>query len=174
MRPITWRPLNIYGGPVANYSTVYWDSSVWIALLWDEKVKGIDRAEVAQRVLEDAEKGLVTILTSTFTLAEVFKLKIDPPASLDPSQVIKSYFDHSFIKMIVLDRVVGEIAGDIARKHGIKPQDAVHLASALCWEAEVVHTWDDQLVSKSGIIGTSPLKIEYPLWNWQAPMNLPG
>ena len=155
------------------YRSPYWDSSVWIALVAGEVVGGVNRAEIAQHILEDAEQGKVTILTSAFTLAEVLKKKGRPVLAVAAEETIRSYFEHSFIRIVVLDRVIGELAASVARQHNLSPPDAIHVASALTWKADVLHTWDDGLVKKSGQIGNPPLRIEHPGWTGQQPLPLP-
>ncbi len=53
----------------------YWDSTVFIALLTGEE----GRVDNVEQILEEAESGEVFIVTSSFTLVEVIKLKGKQP-----------------------------------------------------------------------------------------------
>jgi predicted nucleic acid-binding protein len=47
--------------------------------------------------------------------------------------------------------------------HGIRPKDAIHVATALDAGALALETFDDGLLKKSGQVGVSPLVIRKPL-----------
>jgi len=63
---------------VANPEKVYWDSSVWIALIKGETVKGVNRCTVTRVILEEAKDGKVTIFISSLTIVEVHKKRTTP------------------------------------------------------------------------------------------------
>ncbi len=85
------------------------------------------------------------IVTSAFTLAEVCKRKPDPSA---PAINLPAFFDQPYILLVPVDKVIGTRAQNLqlAGLSGIKPPDAVHLASALVHNIPVLHTFDGRLL----------------------------
>ena len=129
----------------------YWDSDVFLGWLNREK----DRAPICDSILEDAKLGKCEILTSTVTFAEVFYVK--PATILKEAEMesIKNLFGHSWIVPVLLDRLTAELARELlfefGQREGLKPKDAIHLASAMraksLGKAEVFETWDRGLVN---------------------------
>jgi predicted nucleic acid-binding protein len=129
---------------------VYWDACAWIAQISNQKVplpdgSIEDRGSLCRAVVADAEKGATEIFTSALSLAEVSKLPSDVPGAGDK---IKQFFENDFIVIIQLDRRTGEFARDLMQLGypGLKPPDAVHLASASIANAEEMHTFDGKLL----------------------------
>ena len=118
------------------YKQPYLESSVFIALIKGEIVDEIDRADIAQHILDDAEIERWPIFTSTFTFAEVIKDRRRPMLTAEEEKRIGDYFKHKYIKPVILDREVGESARRLARIHNLRPPDAVHLASAIKAKAD--------------------------------------
>ena len=46
---------------------------------------------------------------------------------------------------------------------GIRPKDAIHVATALDGHVNVLETFDDGLLAKTGTIGNPPLVIRKPM-----------
>ncbi len=46
------------------------------------------------------------------------------------SVLVREFFRHSWITIRQLDRPTAELAQDLARDNGIRPKDAVHVATA--------------------------------------------
>ncbi|MFC2009082.1 type II toxin-antitoxin system VapC family toxin [Chloroflexota bacterium] len=133
---------------MTNYSRVYWDSSVWIALIKGETVDGVDRCRVPRMILEDAAEGKVTIFISRLVQVEVHKRHgASPLTRSQDDQLQADFFSHEYIKKIDVDASIAERARQIAWLHGLKPADAIHVASALKVHAEVLHHWDDHFRS---------------------------
>ena len=59
-------------------------------------------------------------------------------------QKIDEVFEQEFIKLVPLDVEVAKFARKLLRQHsGLKKRpDAIHLASALRWPVDVMHTYD--------------------------------
>lgn len=126
-----------------NYQKVYWDSSVWIALIKGEFVNGIDRCHVPKMILEDAEKGKATIFTSRLTIVEVHKKRKYPSLTKEQDDKVQSDFlEHEYIKKIDVDNWVAQHARELAWDYNISANDAIHVASAIKVKAEVLHHWD--------------------------------
>jgi predicted nucleic acid-binding protein len=151
----------------AIYSRPYLESSVYIALIKGEFINGIDRGDIAQRILDDASNGRWPILTATFTLAEVLKDKGRPILTPDEERRIDAFFRHDYIKLVTLDRRVAEHARSLARQHGLSPADAIHLASAIRSQADELLKWDKGF-PRTMIEGVT---IKDPYWFGQLPMR---
>lgn len=146
------------------YKKPYLDSSVFIAWLKSEVVEGIERGNVADHILSLAEHGDFSIYTSTLTLAEVHKLKGADALRNGDDEKILEYLERSYIKLIDVDRRIGEHANKLCREHGIRPNDAIHLACALRAGCDVLLAWDDRFgkVTLDGINVEEPTMIGQP------------
>jgi predicted nucleic acid-binding protein len=148
-----------------------WDACTWIALIIDEKIRDDtgavveDRGRLCRQVLAAAEKGVIEIAGSALNLAEVCKSR-DAASGRDDA-ALRAFFEHDFVLLVNLDRVVGNEARKLmlAGHAGLKPPDAVHLATAVVARAGELHTFDTKLLNLDGkIIGLDgkPLRICKP------------
>ncbi len=153
---------------VDQYERPYLDSSVFVAWINNEVVRGIDRRAVADHILNLAERGAFRIHTSTLTLAEVHKLRGTSPLASRSDEAILAYFEHDFIQLVDVDRSIGEEANRLCRAHGIYPNDAIHLACALRAGCDVLLAWDDRFVKARH----PSIRIEEPQMIGQAEMPL--
>ncbi len=148
---------------MANPQKVYWDSSVWIALIKGETVKGIDRTVVPRMILEDAENGKVTIFISRLTIVEVHKKRHYANLTRqEDDRVQADFFKHEYIKKIDVDSWVAERARQLAWEYNLNPNDAIHVASAIKVNAEILHHWDGDF----GKVPSDIMPSEEPL-NWE-------
>jgi predicted nucleic acid-binding protein len=152
-----------------RYRLPYVESSVFIAWIKGERVtlnrngvlETVDRGRISEHVLQAAEDGEYSVVSSFLTLAEVHKTKGHTKLEDDQNSRILKYFEHSFIRFVDLDRDVGEQANRLCRmyqKEKLSPNDAVHLASALRAKCEVLLTWDDGLIE----VRHPDIRIERP------------
>jgi predicted nucleic acid-binding protein len=165
---------------MASSSRVCWDACSWIALIQREQIKDSsgriveNRYALARPVIDRAEKGAVEIVTSGLCLVEVNK-----PSPSTTREQIAAYFDNDYILLVPVDRLVGTRARSLmfAAYPGLKPPDAIHLATALIANAEELHTFDTKLLSLDGRLvkadGT-PLKICRPGFGGEALPLLDG
>lgn len=131
---------------------VCWDSCAWIALIQGELIveNGVDRVTRCRTVIEQAKKGKIEILYSSFCLAEVCKngdLK-----DTDPDKVA-AFFEHDFLLPVSLDREVGNLARKLMMSGlpGLKPADACHLATAaIVPDVVELQTFDQKLLNLDG------------------------
>ena len=139
----------------------YWDSSVFVAYLNEEQ----GRSGTVEDLLNSAHAGNVEIVTSSFALVEVLKLKGSQPISERAEQELVSFFEYPFIKFFDADRNVCEQARRFVWKHGLKPKDAVHLATADIAASRVgideFFTWDNDFIKFSGT-GIVPFPLSQP------------
>ena len=141
---------NIYGACALaeQYQKPYLDASVFIAWIRGEvTAEGVDRGKTANHILTLAERGEFSVYTSTLTLAEVHKKRRGPMLAGGQDERILAYFEHDYVKLIDVDRRIGEEANGLCRKYGILPNDAVHLACALRAGCDVLLAWDPELTA---------------------------
>ena len=139
---------------MADKIRYYWDACAWIALIQQEP----GRFDSLKYIAEEAKAGRVEIWTSNFTLAEVYKRPIDSgQISLLPEND-KAFEDsilQAFVQRVQVDYDVGVLARALLRRYpGIqKPQDGIHLATALLNNVDEIHTYDRQnLLDLDGLI----------------------
>jgi predicted nucleic acid-binding protein len=127
-----------------------WEACTWIALIQKEKIlddKGNvieDRYALARSVIELAAQGKVEIAISGLCLAEVSK---NPPDARGIEDKVGPFFEHDYILVVSVDKQVGTIARNLMREgHGLKPPDAVHLATAIVANVDELHSFDDRLL----------------------------
>lgn len=140
----------IYGGiPVTDRKKVYWDACAWLGLLNGED----DKAKELEVVWEKAKHGEVEIWTSAFCIAEVYKVKCEngkTGLSPDNDDKIDNLFDQDFVYIVQVDTDIARRAKSLLRNHDKlgKPSDGIHLATAIQWNVDQLHTWD-----KSDLLG---------------------
>lgn len=130
---------------MAKVPTVYWDSCVWIGLIQQEA----DKYARIRGVLDRARAGKLKIVTSTFTLAEVVKRKCGG-AIVEAGEEHDDYFadllQQDFVVVVNADWDAATKARALYREfnqHGLKkPQDALHLATAVLENVDEMHTFD--------------------------------
>lgn len=141
--------------------TVYWDANIFHALFKAEA----GRVDACARVEKAAREGKVEIYTSAATFVECVWIKAKPPKlSKQDEEKIQRYFMHRFIRVINCDRQIAEAARNLIWQFPhLLPRDAIHVASAISQQVDVMHSYDnDDLVVLSGKIGSPPLKICHP------------
>lgn len=141
---------------------IYWDACVFHALFGKENT-----VESCKRIERAAQDAQVQIYTSAVTFVECVWLKTetDPTGNLNKlspkhEEVIAGYFQRSYIFVINCDRNIAEAARRLLWEHPLKPKDAIHVASAIAQQADVLHSFDNDLVRLNGKI--SGLKILRP------------
>jgi predicted nucleic acid-binding protein len=154
----------------SNPDRIYWDSCAYINYLEGGHVL----ADPMELIMEDWGKGLVTIVTSSLTIAEVLYVRCsDQLKRTDRTREkdIEALFNPptgSRLLLVELSRLTAFKARDLVWNSGINPKDAIHVASALEADCEILHTTDGPLRTKSGLVGGSPhLRIELPSWTRQ-------
>lgn len=120
---------------------MFWNSCVWLRLINGED--GVDRC---QSVLDRAKAGHLMIWTSSLTLAEVYKFKCDGPKALvvDQDLLFERYIESDFVVEIQVGHAIATLARRLCREHPPlrKPNDGIHLASAVLNNVDQFHTFD--------------------------------
>ena len=152
---------------------VYWDTSVFLAWLKDEKRPGGQMAGLVS-VANEIEKGKLHLITSVTTMVEIlFKRSGEGVANK-----FNDLFKRSNVDAINIDERIATRAGEIREyyielsKRDGKPvlgfADVLHLATAVVRKATVLHTFDDGGKGERGLLELSrnvaghPLAIEKP------------
>ena len=160
---------------MANRS-IYWDSCIYLDFLkGDHPLHAVMLA-----LMQDWQEGKVPLITSALTIAEVLWVHCDDAAarSMIPKsreKDIRDLFNPELpakLEIVELSRLTAESARDLVWRHGVKPKDAVHIASALEAKCEVFQTNDKRLWQFSEKVGGDPvLRIEEPSWQRQEAMG---
>lgn len=140
---------------MAKVVRVYWDSCAWLGLLNGE----VEKKRELEIVYTNARNGHCELWTSTLSMVEVRRLKLeqyDPkPLKADHLKLIANLFRQPFIKPVPLSVDIADRARELWRTaEGLnKWQDSIHLASALHWNVDVLHTYDqDDLLHLSMLL----------------------
>jgi predicted nucleic acid-binding protein len=126
-----------------SFERPYLDSSVYISAIVGEAVEP-GKSDLSAQVLELGRSGRFQVVASTFVYAEVIKDRGSD--GLDPEQeaLIDSYLDQDFITWVEVDLPLAKKARSLSRFQGLKPVDAVHVASALRARCDQFLTWDEK------------------------------
>lgn len=146
-----------------------WDADACLAFLKDEP----GRSDACQRVLDAAQRGLVEIAVSSLALAEVLWVVGKEQLPETSRTKIRNFFKHEYIVVVDLTRVIAESAQELVWKHGVRPKDAVHVATAIYASADELNSFDGALLALDGKVGQSPgLRIRKPDWEKQEELPL--
>lgn len=137
-------------------SVVYIESSVFIALIQKEA----NRFEDCRAALREAEVGQTRAITSSLTIAEVVKGK-DGLITPESEAKVAAFFQHEWLKVVWVDRRVAEEARRLSRELGLKPPDAIHVATAILLKANRLFTYDKKILDAADRLG--PLEITPPI-----------
>lgn len=142
--------------PIEN---IYWDSDAFLG--WFQNEPG--KLELCSGTLKRAEEGEVVIFTSALTIAEVLWLRGGPKIAKEKSDLVRKFFRRSYFRIRNVTRRIAEDAQDLVWMEGIRPKDAIHVATAVDLTAAALETFDDDLIAHTGRIGSPPLVIRKPV-----------
>ncbi|WP_299440621.1 type II toxin-antitoxin system VapC family toxin [uncultured Rhodospira sp.] len=133
---------------------IYWDSCCFISLIQQED----GRFPICRSIYTAAEKGDLVIVTSTLTLSEVCKVRCEDGKTREYFQeqhdhLLDRFWDNDFFDIIDLSPSIATHARNLFRRHPKikKPNDAIHLATALFSNCDEMHTFDgNDLLGLSG------------------------
>lgn len=155
-----------------NYTKPYLDSNIYIATLKGPTTEDPQKVATSVDILALAEAGAFQIWASTFIEAEVIKAPGETsPLTPEQEQTIAAFLDRDFINWVEVDRLIAQKARQLARTFGMKPPDAVHVATALRAGCDQFLTWDDKL-HKGGLQVETVDLCEPHTTGWQT--QIPG
>jgi predicted nucleic acid-binding protein len=104
-----------------------------------------DRARLCNHVLSLAKAGQAEIVTSGLSLAEVCK---HDEVKGEDADTLSDFFRNDYLLVVPVDRYVGTLAREYmqAGHAGLKPPDAIHLATGIVAQVLEFHTFDDKLL----------------------------
>jgi predicted nucleic acid-binding protein len=143
---------------------VYWDSCVYIACIQKEP----KRFGVLRAIMKMVEDGDIVLVASALILAEVIKLNASTQKLATQAKKIREFFENDYIKVRSVGRTTAEAAAAISRKYGLKPPDAIHVATAIETNCRYFQTYDGEngdakrLLAFNGKIGSPALAICLP------------
>lgn len=146
--------------PGNNPPIYYWDTCLFLAWLKDEERKTGEMdgvRDIIQRMKRRDAKVITSVLTTVEVLAAKIPVGIDSPFK----DLLKRVNRQS------MDIRVASLAHDLRNHYAtldrsLKAPDAIHLATAIHYRVDELHTFDDQLLSLSGNIGGHKLIICKP------------
>ena len=127
---------------------VYADTSALLKRLVAE-----EGSELAGQVWSSAERVVSSELIYPEARAALGAMR--RAGRLDEARVRKAICRlermHDGIELVRFDRAAADLAGGLAQRHRLRGSDAVHLATAIAYEAPrvVVATWDRRLATAS-------------------------
>jgi predicted nucleic acid-binding protein len=128
---------------MSEVRNVYWDSCAWLGLLNEDA----DKFQALEVVWNMAKAGKLRIWTSALSIAEVYRVKCEGQwDAIDPANddLINDMFDQDWVNVVQVDIEIAKRAKELLRTHEKlrKPPDAIHLASAIMWNVDQLHTYD--------------------------------
>lgn len=154
----------------------YWDTVCLIAWITDEERVDPSELDGLAEVIELVEQSKATILMSVLWRSEVLSDDLTSPQK----KRLKNIFDFRLIEEVGIDSRVMDLASEIRAFHkkstaksalkNIRVPDAIHLASAIHYEATEFHTFDGKkpdgnvgkLLTLNGNVAGHKLKICAP------------
>ena len=132
----------------------YWDSCVLLGLLKAEA----DKISDLEQMILDADDGKASILFSAWSFLEVLWLRgSNEPMAMTPDdeKLVQQFMMRSCFKIRNLDRKIAEdsrqLIWDCKQKDiRLSAKDAPHVATALFYNADVLHTYDPILIGLDG------------------------
>jgi len=138
---------------------VYWDSDAFLGWLQAEPGK----ADLCAGTLKRADQGEILIFTSALTLADVLWMRGAPMLPQEKAEILRKFFRRSYFRIRNVTRKISEDAQDLVWTQGIRPKDAIHVATALDGHVSALETFDENLLAKTGTVGNPPLLIRKPM-----------
>lgn len=135
---------------------ICWDSNCFIAYLSEEH----GRVEVCESILRAAERGEVELYASYMAFVETVRVpNLDERES---DALIQEIFDCEYVIGVPLESDIAYRAQGLQRMTDIDAGRAIHLATALYVNADVLHTYDTDLLRLDcDALGLS-IRIEEP------------
>lgn len=143
--------------PPSDPSSVYLDSNALIYLM-----QGRPGYEDVAQTLTAARGGKLNLYISTLSYVEVRGYGNDEPYPAERDKATMNLLDDPSLTLVEFSRGVALEARRIAHTYRLKNPDAIHVASALYAEAEVLFTSDQQLKSR-GLIEGVHIAEPYPI-----------
>jgi predicted nucleic acid-binding protein len=147
----------------------YWDSACLLGWLNAEE----DKVDECEQVLDLADRRKLQIAVSAITFAEVVHIKGYSRLEQAKQKAILDFFYQPYISVRDVDSWIGRLAQELMWKHeALRAYDAIHLATAIHYKIEHVHTFDQGLLALNGLITGYTLRIVKPGQGLQMQLKL--
>lgn len=133
----------------------YWDTAPLIAWITDEKRADPSEMSGLAEVVEMVERGRAVLMTSVLWRAEVLDLRLTPMQR----RRLDATFDGQSVLELQIDSRIMDLSSQIRSYHlaskkkdtikNVTVPDAIHLASAIHYEASAFHTFDGARAGKN-------------------------
>jgi predicted nucleic acid-binding protein len=127
----------------------YWDTCVFLAWIKGES-RSPEEVSGIRQCIDEAKAGHVLIITSDITRVEVLDCRFDTP---EQSSAFASFLQRPEVHCLPVDNRVALLAHEIRDYYQqralendnrtLRTPDAIHLATAVHFEAREMHTFDD-------------------------------
>src|SRR2546427_4003800 len=141
---------------------IYWDTCVFIAWLKEERDKWPPAIwQGIQDVADLAQIGQAILVTSTLIRTEVFLGTL----TLEQKQKFAGILRRTNAQEVAPHMRITDRASAIREKHKIKTPDAIHLATAILYDVDEMHTMDGWHADgkRDGLLALSGNVAEYKL-----------
>jgi predicted nucleic acid-binding protein len=112
------------------------------------------------RVIKDAIQGHTEIVVSVLAECEVAKLEGDDDATAE--RRITDFFNRPYVVRVAVDPLVASETRRLVRERGLKPPDAIYLATAIRHQVPLLETYDGDLLALSDREGSPTVTIRRP------------
>lgn len=113
------------------------------------------------RIIQDAIRGDTEIVISVLAECEVVKLEGDD--DLTAERRITDFFNRPYVIRAAVDPFVAEVTRRLVRNHGLKPPDAIYLATAIRHQIPLLETYDTDLLALNGVDAVAIRRPERPV-----------
>lgn len=143
---------------------IYWDSCAYVSCISGTA----GRVVILRQILQLAKDKEIVFVMSPLIIAEVVKLEDNSIDAATQAKTIREFFENDYFAPRALDRRTAEESAEITRRFGLKPPDAIHVATAIRAKCYSLQTYDGEqgearrLLRFDGLIGTPALRIELP------------
>jgi predicted nucleic acid-binding protein len=144
--------------PNKSVPRYYWDSCVFLSYIEGTP----DRVHDIETLLNEAANGTIEIYTSMISIAEVAFAKQEKDGrtldSATEAAIEALWVSPSPIKLVEYYRLIANQARRLVRESmeqslGLKPFDAIHLATAQRLQVDAVHTYDGPMQRNAVLVG---------------------
>jgi len=150
-----------------------WDTSIFTAWIKNEQRPSGEMEGVAE-IAEKVQGNKAILIASQMLNVELLECKL-PTGAMEK---IQRFFKRKNAQLRPMDGRISTLAGSLRNAHAkLTSPDAIHLATAIYYEADEFHTFDDgkkggiSLLDLSGNVGGHPLVICKPVFTQY---RLPG
>lgn len=127
-----------------TYQSCVLDACALISFVKGETIDGVNRADVVDQILRDAQAQRINVYLPTIARLEV--LQLGPNA--DSEEKLAAWLDSPYFQYVELDAYLADRAREIAQATEVRTGvDAAYIATAQLVQAPLMLTWDDKIPS---------------------------